>query len=270
MNAEEFNFISLLLKKRSGLAIDTDKTYLLESRLLPIARQCGVQDLSEFVQLLKTKPAENVIAEVVDAMTTNESMFFRDKKPFDQLRQIILPRIKKIHRSGKIRIWCAACSNGQEPYSVAMALLEEAENMAGFTYEILATDISLRVLAKAKEGLYSQFEVQRGLPVQMLLKYFQQKPGALWQVNAILQDMVTFRQQNLLDDLTKLGKFDIILCRNVLIYFDDPMKRAILGRISQLLHPESVLMLGSAETVIGISDKYQLLGNERGIHILAV
>ncbi|HEU5047313.1 MAG TPA: protein-glutamate O-methyltransferase CheR [Rickettsiales bacterium] len=269
MNTDEFEFISQLLKKRSGLALTADKTYLLESRLLPIARTFKIETLPEFVRFIRSKPDEKVIAQVVDAMTTNESMFFRDQKPFDQFRQVILPRLKEVKGGGKIRIWSAACSNGQEPYTIAMCLLEEAVKMSGFTYEIIATDISPRVLEKAKQGIYTQFEIQRGLPIQMLLKYFKQLPDSTWQANENLRSMVTFRQQNLLEEIGMLGKFDIILCRNVLIYFDEPTKRGILEKISRMLEKHGVLLLGSTETILGISDKYITLENERGVHVLA-
>ena len=270
MRDDEFEFISQLLKKRSGLALTNDKIYLLESRLLPIARTRNVADLSGLVSLLKQKTDEKLIGEIVDAMTTNESMFFRDQKPFEQLRQIILPRLKLAHPSGgKIRIWSSACSNGQEPYSIAMCLLEEAVRMAGFSYEIIATDISDRVLNKAKEGIYTQFEIQRGLPITMLVKYFKQLPDNQWQVNDTLRNMVTFRNQNLLDDITMLGKFDIILCRNVLIYFDEPTKKGVLERMNRMLNNDGLLMLGSTETLFGITDKYKTLESERGLYIAA-
>jgi len=269
MKQDEFEFISQLLKLRSGLSLTTDKIYLLESRLLPIARVNGHHDLSGFLKVLKAKPNEKIIAEVVDAMTTNESMFFRDQKPFEQLRNILLPRISQARNGGQIRIWSAACSNGQEPYSVAMCLLEEVSKMAGFTYEIFATDISPSVLAKAKEGIYTQFEIQRGLPIHMLLKYFKQLNNDRWQANDRLRNMVTFHQLNLLEETVMLGKFDIILCRNVLIYFDESTKCNILEKMSQMLNAEGALILGSTETIFGITDKYQPLGSERGIHILA-
>jgi len=270
MRDDEFEFLSQLLKKRSGLALTNDKVYLLESRLLPIARTRNIADLSGLVSLLKQRPDEKLIAEIVDAMTTNESMFFRDQKPFDQLRQIILPRLKLARPSGgKIRIWSAACSNGQEPYSIAMCLLEESAKMAGFSYEIIATDISDRVLNKAREGIYTQFEIQRGLPITMLVKYFKQLPDNQWQANDTLRSMATFRNQNLLEEITMLGKFDIILCRNVLIYFDELTKKGVLEKMSRMLNNDGLLMLGSTETLFGITDKYKALESERGLYIVA-
>ncbi|MEI7669157.1 MAG: protein-glutamate O-methyltransferase [Pseudomonadota bacterium] len=267
---DDFEFLGNLLKKRSGLALTKDKLYLLESRLLPIARALGLPDLATLVKLIREKNDEKVIAEVIDAMTTNESMFFRDQKPFDQLKQILLPALKqKNSSSNKIKIWSAACSNGQEPYSLSMCLLEEAVRMQGFNYEIIATDISPRVLEKAKEGKYTQFEIQRGLPITMMLKYFKQLPENNWQANDTLRSMVTFKYQNLLENINALGKFDIIFCRNVLIYFDEATKRGVLDKMSQMLNPNGYLILGSTETIFGISDKFKNLENERGIYILA-
>lgn len=269
MNSDDFQFISQLLKKRSGLALTEDKLYLLDSRLTPIARSHNKLDLADLIRSLRTAPDEKIIAEVVDAMTTNESLFFRDQKPFTQLRQVVLPRLKQARTAGRIRIWSAACSTGQEPYSVAMSLLEEAPKMGGFTYEIMATDISPRVLRKAQEGIYTQFEVQRGLPIQMLLKYFKQLPDNNWQANDTLRSMVTFKPLNLLDEYGTMGKFDIILCRNVLIYFDEATKRQILDRLANVLQRDGILFLGSTESVLGLSNKYNMLENERGLHVLA-
>jgi chemotaxis protein methyltransferase CheR len=270
MTPDDFEFISQMLKKRSGLALTQDKMYLLESRLMPLARTNNCADLTAFIRMLRIKPDEKVVAEVVDAMTTNESMFFRDQKPFDQLRQVILPRFKAAHPSGgRMKIWSAACSNGQEPYSIAMCLQEEAPKMAGFTYDITGTDISPRVLEKARQGIYTQFEVQRGLPITMMLKYFKQLPDNTWQANDVLRSMVTFRQANLLDPYTRLGIFDLILCRNVLIYFDEPTKRNILERMSEILTPGGVLLLGSTESVMGVTQKFRQLDDQRGLHVLA-
>lgn len=269
MTPDEFEFISQLLKKRSGLALTQDKLYLLESRLMPIARVNNCVDLSAFIRLLRTKMDEKIIAEVVDAMTTNESMFFRDQKPFEQLKQVILPRYKQAHPAGaRMRIWSAACSNGQEPYSISMCLLEEAPRMTGYNYEIVATDISPRVLEKAKQGIYTQFEIQRGLPITMMLKYFKQLPDNTWQANEMLRSMVTFRYANLLQPFIGMGAFDMILCRNVLIYFDEQTKRDILERMAQILAPGGVLLLGSTESTMGITDKFRQLDDHRGVYVL--
>ncbi len=270
MKQEDFDFISQLLKKRSGLALTQDKIYLLESRLTPIARAHQCADLEALLKQMRLQANEKIIAEVVDAMTTNESMFFRDQKPFDQMRQFILPRFKETHSAtSRMRVWSAACSNGQEPYSLAMCMLEESAKMAGYGYDIIATDISNRVLDKARSGIYTQFEIQRGLPITMMLKYFKQLPDNTWQANETLRSMASFREANLLQPFTALGKFDLILCRNVLIYFDEPTKRDILERMAQILNPGGFLMLGSTESTMGITTKFRQLDDQRGLHVVA-
>lgn len=270
MNTADFDFLSQLLKKRSGLALTPDKVYLLESRLTPIARSQNCADLAAFVTQLRQAPNEKVIVEIVDAMTTNESMFFRDQKPFDQLRQFILPRFRAAQgAAARMRIWSSACSNGQEPYSVAMCLQEESPKYPGLNYQIMATDISPRVLEKAQQGIYTQFEIQRGLPIMLMLKYFKQLPDNTWQANDLLRSMVTYKYANLLDTFSGLGTFDLILCRNVLIYFDEPTKKDILERMASILTPGGILMLGSTESTMGITDKFRQLEDQRGLHVMA-
>jgi chemotaxis protein methyltransferase CheR len=199
-------------------------------------------------------------------MTTNESFFFRDIKPFDQFRKFVLPQLLASRQPGRpIRVWSAACSSGQEPYSLAIILREEGAKLAGRRVEIVATDISREMLEKCKAGLYSQFEVQRGLPVQYLVKYFAQM-GDKWRIDASLRELIQFREFNLLHDPSALGTFDVVFCRNVLIYFDNDTKRVVLERVSRLLAPDGFLYLGGAETVLGISDKFQPVPGERGIY----
>lgn len=270
MNPQDFDFISNLLKKRSGLALTPDKVYLLESRLTPIARAHNCADITALIVQMRVSPNEKVIAEVIDAMTTNESMFFRDQKPFDQLRQFILPRFKEKHGVvGKMRIWSAACSNGQEPYSVGMCLSEESVKMPGYTYEIVGTDISPRVIEKAKQGIYTQFEIQRGLPIMLMLKYFKQLPDNTWQANDQLRAMVNYRYANLLEPFLGMGTYDLILCRNVLIYFDEPTKRDIVDRMAKILNPGGLLMLGSTESLLGVTNSFKQLEDQRGLHVVA-
>jgi chemotaxis protein methyltransferase CheR len=189
-------------------------------------------------------------------MTTNETFFFRDRVPFDKFRNVMLPQLLAARSAERrLRIWCAACSTGQEPYSLAMLLDEEARRLTGWTIEILATDLSRRAIESAKQGLYSQFEVQRGLPITLLLRYFQ-RAGDRWQINEFLRSRVSFREFNLLSDYRALGRFDAIFCRNVLIYFDVSSKRDILARLSRTLARDGFLLMGSAETVIGLSDAF--------------
>jgi chemotaxis protein methyltransferase CheR len=261
----DYDFLRKLLRDRSGLDLATDKQYLIESRLIPLARKAGLPGLPELVQKIKSG-AEALTAEVVEAMTTNETFFFRDKVPFDHLRQTILPEILQARASRRsLRIWCAASSTGQEPYSIAMCLKEISSMIAGWRVEILATDLSHGVLEKSKAGIFSQFEVQRGLPIQMLVKHFTQT-GELWQLNADIRGMVQHRQLNLLQDFTHLGMFDVIFCRNVLIYFDQETKANIFGRLAKLVEPDGYLLLGAAETVVGLTDAFKPYPERRGLY----
>jgi chemotaxis protein methyltransferase CheR len=262
----DYDFLRKLLKERSGLDLSADKQYLVESRLIPLARKTGMPGIAELVAKIKGG-AEALTTEVVEAMTTNETFFFRDKIPFDHLRETILPTLMQARGSRRaLRIWCAASSTGQEPYSIAMCVKEFA-GLSGWRVEIVATDLSQEVLEKSKAGLYSQFEVQRGLPIQMLVKHFVQV-GELWQLNADIRAMVQHRQLNLLQDFSHLGTFDVIFCRNVLIYFDQDTKAGIFDRLSRMLEPDGVLLLGAAESVVGITDAFKPYPERRGLYRL--
>ncbi|MGC2776817.1 MAG: protein-glutamate O-methyltransferase CheR [Bradyrhizobium sp.] len=265
MNQPDYEFLRKLLRDKSGLDLSADKQYLIESRLLPLARKAGLASISDLVQKLKDGAA-NLINQVVEAMTTNETFFFRDKVPFDHFRDVIMPELLKTRANRKsIRIWCAACSTGQEPYSLVMCLREMAAALSGWRVEIIATDLSQEVLEKSKAGLYSQFEVQRGLPIQLLVKYFKQV-GELWQINSDIRGMVQHRQLNLLHDFSQLGTFDVVFCRNVLIYFDQETKVNIFGRLAKLMAPDGFLVLGAAETVVGLTDVFKPLSDRRGLY----
>ncbi len=269
MKPEDFEIISGVLKERSGLALNADKLYLLESRLTPLARKRGFGDLDELVKEIKIGRDQQLLEDVTEAMTTNESFFFRDNTPFDLFREQVLPRLLEARASTqRIRIWCAAASTGQEPYSLAMILREQEAKVAGWKFDILGTDLSREVLEKAKAGLYSQFEVQRGLPVHLLVKYFSQV-GEMWQIDSAIRAMVRFKEHNLLYDFKSLGMFDVIYCRNVLIYFDQKTKANVLDRIREVLTEDGVLFLGAAETVLGISDKFKPVSGQRGMYVPA-
>jgi len=261
----DYEYLRKLLKDHSGLDLSADKQYLIESRLLPLSRKAGLPGISELVQKMKGG-ASALIAQVVEAMTTNETFFFRDKVPFDHFRDSIMPEIMKARAARKsIRIWCAAGSTGQEPYSLAMCLKEMSAQLAGWRVEIIATDLSQEVLEKSKAGIYSQFEVQRGLPIQLLVKNFKQN-GEFWQLNADIRAMVQHRQLNLLHDFSQLGVFDIIFCRNVLIYFDQDTKINIFGRLAKSMEPDGFLVLGAAETVVGLTDVFKPFPDKRGLY----
>jgi chemotaxis protein methyltransferase CheR len=260
----DYEFLRKLLRERSGLDLSSDKQYLVESRLIPLARRVGLPGIAELVAKIKSG-SDALTSEVVEAMTTNETFFFRDKIPFDHLRETVLPELMQARASrSSLRIWCAASSTGQEPYSIAMCLKEFAA-LAGWRVEILATDLSQGVLEKSKAGIFSQFEVQRGLPIQMLVKHFTQI-GELWQLNADIRAMVQHRQLNLLQDFSHLGTFDVIFCRNVLIYFDQDTKSGIFDRLAKVLEPDGALALGAAESVVGISDAFKPFPERRGLY----
>ncbi|MFZ5789650.1 MAG: CheR family methyltransferase [Pseudomonadota bacterium] len=266
MNRDDFDMICRLLRQRSGLVLSADKAYLMESRLLPVARKWKLASFEDLAKAIRAKPDEGLIRDVVEAMTTNESFFFRDIKPFDQFKEIVLPAMLK-SRAGqrRLRIWSAACSSGQEPYSLAMILSEMASQLAGWSIEIVATDLSTEILTRAMEGLYSQFEVQRGLPIALLVKYFTQV-GDRWQINPKIRQMVDYREFNLLNDPAPLGRFDVVFCRNVLIYFDQETKAKVLDRVANLMPEDGFLFLGGAETVLGLTERFRLISGQRGVY----
>jgi len=262
----DYDYLRKSLKQRSGLVLSAEKQYLVESRLLPVARRAGVANLGELVAVLKAGQHSSLMTEVVEAMTTNESFFFRDKTPFEHLRQTIMPALLAARKNLKtIRIWCAAASTGQEPYSLAMYLKEIERDVVGWRIELLATDLSTGVLEKARAGVYTQFEVQRGLPIQLLIKHFTQT-GELWQIAPELRAMVRYRQFNLLADFSQLGIFDLIFCRNVLIYFDQDTKIDVLNRLARVTANDGYLILGAAETVVGLTDRFKMVADKRGLY----
>ena len=264
MTPSDYEFLRKFLKERSGLDLSSEKQYLVESRLIPLARRNGLPGIAELVARLKAG-SDPLTVEVVEAMATHETFFFRDKIPFDHLRETIFPALlqARAHRRA-LRIWCAASSSGQEPYSIAMSV-KQFSALAGWRVEIIATDLSHAVLEKSKAGIFSQFEVQRGLPIQLLVKYFS-PVGELWQLNADIRAMVAHRQLNLLQDFSQLGLFDVIFCRNVLIYFDHDTKIGIFDRLARALEPDGVLALGAAESVAGISNAFRPYPDRRGLY----
>jgi len=266
MRISDFDLYKDLLREKSGLTLTPDKSYLLDSRLTPVARKWNYANLEVMTMALRAMPSPDLIKDVVEAMTTNETSFFRDSKPFDQFRDIIIPHLLAARKNKTVRIWCAAASTGQEPYSLAMLIKENAAKLPGWKFEIIATDIDTAVLETAKRAEYSQFEVQRGLPIQMLMKYFEQR-GDRWALKNEIKSMIQFRPFNLLNSMAAMGKFDIVFCRNVLIYFDKETKAQVLGQMAGLLPDDGFLILGGAETVLGITDALKMMENTRGIYI---
>ena len=266
MTPHDYDYLRRLLKERSGLVLSADKQYLVESRLAPVARRAGLTGVAELVGKLR-RADERMVVDVVEAMTTNESFFFRDKIPFEHFRDTIMPALIAARATQRrLRIWCAAASTGQEPYSLAMLLKDMKVKLAGWRIEIVGTDLSVEVLEKAKAGIYSQFEVQRGLPIQMLVKYFAQV-GDTWQIAPEIRAMVAYRPLNLLADFSSLGAFDLVFCRNVLIYFDQDLKIDVLNRLARVIEPDGYLVLGAAETVVGLTDAFKLMPEKRGLYV---
>jgi len=265
MTPETFAFLAGLVKARAGIVLTADKGYMLETRLGPLLRREALPGLDALALRLRGGRAEALAAEVVEALTTNESSFFRDGKPFEHLRRL-MPRLAAARPPGQaLRVWSAACSSGQEAYSIAMTAVELGPALGGRRVDILGTDISREMLDRAQEGVFTQFEVQRGLPVQMLVKYFRQE-GSRWRIAPELRAMVRWQPFNLLDDPRGLGRFDVIFCRNVLIYFDAPTKSRVLGRLAGILAADGALYLGGAETVLGLTDRLMPTPGERGVY----
>jgi chemotaxis protein methyltransferase CheR len=258
--------LAQLLRQRSGLALGPDKAYLLDSRLAPVARRHDLGDVAGLVKRLRERPDGPLVAAVVDAMTTNESFFFRDVRPFEQFTDVILPHLLKA-RAGtrRLDIWCAAAATGQEPYSLAMCLEERAAQLQGWQVRILATDISPTALERARAGRYSQFEVQRGLPVKRLLQHFTQE-GDQWVVKPALRRWITFEPVNLLELKPRSATYDILFCRNVLIYFDIETKKKTIDTMATLVAPDGYFLLGGTETLLGLSQAFDAMPDQRGVY----
>jgi chemotaxis protein methyltransferase CheR len=266
MTPQDFDFLRKLLKQRSGLVLSAEKQYLAESRLLPIARKGGMASLHELVGKLRGSGETALTVAVVEAMTTNETFFFRDRLPFEHFRDTMLPALLVARaREKRLRIWCAAASTGQEPYSLAMELRGLRGVLEGWRFDIVATDLCGDVLERAKSGVYSQFEVQRGLPIGLLVEHFTQV-GEQWQISPELRAMVQFRPLNLLNDFSALGDFDIVFCRNVLIYFDQVTKADVLNRVARQIPDDGFLVLGAAETVVGLTQALRPVAERRGLY----
>jgi chemotaxis protein methyltransferase CheR len=256
--ADDYRFLGDLLRSQSGLSLGPGKEYLLESRLPPVAAAHGLPDLVALVRRLRSGASPALVKAVCDGMTTGETLFFRDATPFSIYREILLPEAAARAQAQRraARIWSAACSTGQEVYSLAMITDEEDRRISGTPVEFLATDFSTPTVARATRGVFSQLEVQRGLPIQQLLKYFT-KEAEGFQVRADLRRRVQFREHNLLTPCAHLGHFDVIFLRNVLIYFDLPTKREVLERLARQLVPGGALVLGGTENTLGVTDVLQ-------------
>jgi chemotaxis protein methyltransferase CheR len=266
MLARDFETFSSLVKTESGLTVTPEKAYLLESRLAPVALKWRLSGVEQLAEALRSRHDAAQIRDVTEAMTINESQFFRDTKPFDLLSDKMLPALLAA-RSAKrrLRIWSAACSSGQEAYSIAI-LLKETAALNGWAIEIVGTDISTDMVERAKAGVYSSFEIQRGMPAKLLVKYFG-RAGDKWQITEPIRRAVQFRRHNLLHDAMALGTFDLVFCRNVLIYFDIPTKAKVLAAVHRQMPADGYLVLGAAETVLGVTEMFNQSPGLPGIYV---
>lgn len=258
------DFFFSCLHKESGLVLDDSKSYLLESRLEPLAAQEGFLSVEDLGRNLMREHSSRLLQKVVEAMTTNETSFFRDRIPFDIFRHQVVPNLFKANeKSRQVRIWSACCSSGQEPYSISMLLSDIEPQIHLWDVKILATDIDKKVLKQAQEGVYTQYEVQRGLPILYLTRYFN-KTDSGWLVKPEVKKRIEFKIANLLTDFSYFGQLDVIFCRNVLIYFDLETKKKILEQMARMLSPSGVIFLGSTETTIGVTEKLTRIQMEKG------
>ncbi len=257
MTDQDFNYICKLLRERSAIVLEAGKEYLVESRLTPLVRELKLTSISELVQQVRLQPNNGLQTRIVEAMVTTETSFFRDHHPFEALRKIVIPElINRRREERRLQIWCAASSTGQEPYSLALLLRDHFPELATWNLSILASDISAEMLNRAREGRYNQIEANRGLPITLLVKHFKQH-GTTWQLNDDIRRMVRFQEINLAQAWPPLTRLDLVLIRNVMIYFDVEMKKSILQRIADLLRPDGYLLLGGAETTFNLVDSYR-------------
>ncbi len=263
LSSPDFDYVRKLVRERSAIVLDAGKEYLVESRLLPLARSHDCSSLQEFITKLRAQGANGLQQKVIEAMTTNETSFFRDVHPFEVLKKTLLPElIAKRDRDRKLNFWCGASSSGQEPYTVAMLLREHFPAVMNWSLRFLATDLSMEMVERARAGRYSQLEVNRGVPAPLLVKYFQRQ-GVEWQVKDEVRKMIEFRPMNLVDAWPAMPEMDMIFMRNVLIYFDVPTKKTVLSKIRRILRPDGYLLLGAAETTLNLDDGFERLQFEK-------
>lgn len=257
MTAEDFAYVCRLVRDHSAIVLEPGKEYLVEGRLLPIAQKMKLGSVGDFITHLRNAPSNGLQKQVIEAMVTTETSFFRDVHPFESLRTTVLPDlIKRRQETRRLDVWCAASSTGQEPYSFAMLVREHFPQLAGWRVNILATDLTAEVLARARAGRYNQIEANRGLPASLLVKYFRQD-GTTWELVEDVRRMVAFRELNLTKPLTTIPRVDLVFLRNVMIYFDVATKKAILGQVARLLRPDGYMLLGGAETTLYLDDSFR-------------
>jgi len=250
-------YIRDLVHRRAAITLEMGKEYLVESRLGALAAREGFASLPFMIERLRAGPADDLHRRIVEAMTNNETLFFRDSRPFVMLKNAVLPDLAKRRASNRVlNIWCAACSTGQEPYSIAMLLREQLPSLAGWRLRVIASDISREALDRARAGLYTPFETGRGLSLPLLAKYFERR-GSLWEIGAAIRDLVEFQEINLTHPWPVFPRVDLIALRNVLIYLDPSTRRQILRKAARLLAPGGYLMLGGSETLSGTDDVFE-------------
>jgi chemotaxis protein methyltransferase CheR len=256
LSPDALTFVCTLVRSRSAIELEASKAYLIEARLNPVAKKHGFASINELLKSLQTKPRLDVQQQVVEAMTTNETSFFRDAHPFEALRTKLIGEFIKARSPQKtLNIWSAACSTGQEAYSIAILLREHFPELVNWKVNIVGTDLSDDVLEKARAGKFSQIEVNRGLPAALLMKHFARQ-GLQWELNPAIRGMASFRKLNLIETWSGLPTFDIVFLRNVLIYFAPEVKKSILGNVRKVMAPDGVLFLGAAETTLGLDAAY--------------
>jgi chemotaxis protein methyltransferase CheR len=262
LSHDDFQFIRTLIHEQAAITLDDGKAYLAEARLGSLVRSEGIGSINELITRIRADTRSVLRSKVVEAMTTNETSFFRDIHPFEALRKIVLPELMSLRGDTRsLRIWCAACSTGQEPYSLAMLLRDSFPTLQDWDVRITATDISANIIERAKSGKYSQMEVNRGVPATMLVRHFQ-RDGLHWTISEDIRRMVEFRTLNLISAWPWTEPFDLVLIRNVLIYFDVPTKQQILSRISRSLRPKGYMLLGGAETTWSLDDSFERIASE--------
>lgn len=263
LHTSDFEYIAKLVKDEAGITLNKGKEYLVQSRVEPVAKSLGFIDISTFVLHLRQTAGGSWRHKVVESLTTHETSFFRDQEPFEVLRQKVLPELIEKQRDAKeISIWCGAASSGQEPYSLCMLVREHFPELLSWKLRFIATDVSRGILDKARAGIFNQIEVNRGLPIRLLAKYFE-KNGQDWVINPDIREMVTFSELNLLYSYATIPLCDLVMLRNVLIYFDIDTKRQILGKIHKTLKPQGYLFLGTAETTLNICESFERTSFEK-------
>lgn len=264
MNAHDYSHLANILRRRTGIVLPEKKTSMIETRLAPVVRRFGFRDVASLLKELH-HGHEALVQAVIEVMTTNDSAFFRERRTMEEFRDIVLPNlITERAASKQLRIWCAACAAGQEPYSIAMLLQDAGLAEQGWAITIIATDINSQMIARAEQGLFTQLEVQRGLPIRRLAAHFTQEEGN-WRISDRLRRMVTFRTFNLLDSYGWLPDCDVVFCRNVLMYFDAKTRISVLDRIGEILAPDGALLIGPAESCVGYELGYVAAENAPGL-----